>query len=93
MNGGIIREVEHKKEGKNSLKKTTYCFFHLVLSLPRYELKDHMKLALQYAERAFQLGEVPVGAVIVNADGNVIATAHNLVESELMPPHMLNALF
>ena len=45
--------------------------------------KDHMKLALQYAERAFQIGEVPVGAVIVNADGNVIATAHNLVESEL----------
>ena len=42
-----------------------------------------MKLALQYAERAFQIGEVPVGAVIVNEDGNVIATAHNLVESEL----------
>ena len=39
LNGGIIREVEHKKEGKNSLKKTTYCFFHLVLSLPRYELQ------------------------------------------------------
>ena len=45
--------------------------------------KDHMKLALQCAERAFQIGEVPVGAVIVNADGDVIATAHNLVESEL----------
>ena len=45
--------------------------------------KDHMKLALQCAERACQIGEVPVGAVIVNADGYVIATAHNLVESQL----------
>ena len=44
--------------------------------------EDHMKLALQNAERAFRIGEVPVGAVIVNSDGKVIATAHNLVESE-----------
>ena len=35
--------------------------------------KDHMKLALQCAERAFQIGEVPIGAVIANADGDVIA--------------------
>ena len=30
----MIREVEHKKEGKNSLYKTRCCFFSIVLSLP-----------------------------------------------------------
>ena len=43
---------------------------------------DYMELALQQAHRAAQLGEVPVGAVLVSADGDVIASAHNLVESQ-----------
>ena len=38
-----------------------------------------MRLALQEAERAAELDEVPVGAVIV-AQGQVIARAHNLCE-------------
>ncbi len=38
-----------------------------------------MKMALQEAKEAAELGEVPVGAVIV-ADGRVIARAHNLTE-------------
>ncbi len=38
-----------------------------------------MKLALEEAEKAFFLGEVPVGAVLVYK-GNVISRAHNLVE-------------
>ena len=38
-----------------------------------------MRLALQEAERAAELDEVPVGAVIV-ANGQVIARAHNLCE-------------
>ena len=38
-----------------------------------------MRLALQEAERAAELDEVPVGAVIV-AHGQVIARAHNLCE-------------
>ena len=38
-----------------------------------------MRLALQEAERAAELDEVPVGAVIV-ANGKVIARAHNLCE-------------
>ena len=42
---------------------------------------DHyfMKQAYQEAEKAFELGEVPVGAVIV-ANKQVIARAHNLTE-------------
>ncbi len=37
---------------------------------------EYMKLALQQAEKAAALGEVPVGAVIVQ-DGVVIAAAYN----------------
>ena len=37
---------------------------------------EYMKLAIEAAERARELGEIPVGAVIVR-EGEVIATAHN----------------
>lgn len=39
-----------------------------------------MKEALKEAERALQLKEVPVGAIIVK-DNNIIARAHNLKET------------
>jgi len=38
---------------------------------------DYMRLALAEAEKAATEGEVPVGAVIVSPDGEVIAAAHN----------------
>lgn len=38
-----------------------------------------MRLALETAERAALLGEVPVGAVVVDAAGAVLAVAHNRV--------------
>lgn len=38
-----------------------------------------MKKALQEAEAAFDLGEVPIGAVVV-VEGRIIARAHNLTE-------------
>ena len=38
-----------------------------------------MRKALQEAERAFELGEVPVGAVVVAKD-RIIGRAHNLTE-------------
>ncbi len=40
----------------------------------------YMGLALAEAEKAFRLGEVPVGAVIVH-EGKVIAAAHNMRET------------
>ena len=43
---------------------------------------NFMELALVQAEKAAQIGEVPVGAVVVNSDGKVIASAHNLVETQ-----------
>ncbi|MDF1794429.1 MAG: nucleoside deaminase [Thalassobaculaceae bacterium] len=40
-----------------------------------------MAIALEQARRAATVGEVPVGAVVVDAAGRVIARAHNRVES------------
>lgn len=43
-------------------------------------MKEYMDLAYKQACRAFDEGEVPVGAVIVR-DGEVIAKAHNLTKT------------
>jgi tRNA(adenine34) deaminase len=43
---------------------------------------DYMELALLQANKAAQLGEVPIGAVLVSLDGVVIASAYNLVETQ-----------
>lgn len=39
-----------------------------------------MSIALEEAKKAYELGEVPVGAVIVK-DGKVLSKAHNLTET------------
>ena len=39
---------------------------------------DYMDLALKEAVKAEEKKEVPVGAIIVNERGEVIAKAHNL---------------
>jgi tRNA(adenine34) deaminase len=41
----------------------------------------YMRLAIEEAKRAEQIGEVPIGAVIVQG-GRVIARSHNLRETE-----------
>lgn len=41
----------------------------------------YMSLAIQEAEKAAEIGEIPVGAVIVKGD-DVISRAHNLRETE-----------
>ena len=46
---------------------------------------QYMEIALKEAELAAALGEVPVGAVLVNADGTVLAQAGNRTE-ELSDP-------
>jgi tRNA(adenine34) deaminase len=40
---------------------------------------DYMKMALLEAEKAYDKGEIPVGAIIVK-DGEIIANAHNMKE-------------
>ena len=42
---------------------------------------DYMELAIKEAVKAREKQEVPVGAIIVDKNGNVIAKAHNLVET------------
>ena len=37
-----------------------------------------MKEALKEAEKGFTEGEVPVGAVLINGEGNIVARAHNM---------------
>jgi tRNA(adenine34) deaminase len=49
------------------------------------EYRWFMDEALKEAETAFQLDEVPVGAVIVDKDGIIISTAHNIKESSHDP--------
>lgn len=45
---------------------------------------DFMKEAINEAKKAYSLGEIPVGAVIVK-DGKIISKAHNLKESNKSP--------
>jgi tRNA(Arg) A34 adenosine deaminase TadA len=44
-----------------------------------------MQRALKEAQKAALCGEVPIGAVLVDSAGNVVAAAHNLTETEADP--------
>jgi len=41
-----------------------------------------MQLALEQSKIAFKKGEVPIGAIIVDSDGKVVASAYNLTEAK-----------
>lgn len=43
--------------------------------------ENWMKIALQEAQKAQDIGEVPIGAVIVSDSGEILSKAHNLKES------------
>ena len=47
--------------------------------------EEMMLLAIEQAKLAADMGEVPVGAVMTDADGNIIAKAHNTRETEGRP--------
>lgn len=44
-----------------------------------------MRMALEAAKRAADLGEIPIGAVIVDGKGTVLSTTHNLCEKQKSP--------
>jgi tRNA(adenine34) deaminase len=44
-----------------------------------------MAIALEQAEVAYKLGEVPVGAVLLSQDGKIIAKTYNKKETEFNP--------
>lgn len=41
----------------------------------------YMTHALRYAQKAYQADEVPVGAVLVNPEGVIVANGYNMVET------------
>src|SRR5437868_12990127 len=41
-----------------------------------------MKEALTEAQKAQEMGEVPIGAIVVNKEGVIIARGHNSVEKD-----------
>ncbi len=44
-----------------------------------------MRLALEQAQKAALIGEIPVGAILVNGEGQMIAETHNLCETKKNP--------
>jgi tRNA(Arg) A34 adenosine deaminase TadA len=49
------------------------------------EMSNYLQRAFEEAERAAKRGEVPVGAVLVSADGKVLAYAGNRTEGDSDP--------
>ena len=41
----------------------------------------YMNLALDQAKKGLMLGEIPIGAVVVDQNGQIIGAGHNLVET------------
>ena len=65
----LIREITMRltDRGGNDKKKE--------MAMDYYQLMEH---ALREAEKGFTKGEVPVGALMSNSDGKIVAKAHNL---------------
>lgn len=47
--------------------------------------EEYMEKALALAEKAFALGEIPVGALVVDPEGNIIGEGYNLRETTHSP--------
>lgn len=71
--------LEEKKRNHAAASNATKCSDHIE--------KDewYMRMALQQANEAFALGEVPVGAVLVAPSGHVISSSHNTTETDHDP--------
>jgi len=53
----------------------------------KFESHQIMQQAINEAAKAGQIGEVPVGAIIISNDGKIISKTHNLVEANKNPTH------
>ena len=52
------------------------------ITIIRDKDEHYMRLALRHAQHSFREKEVPIGAVIVDKDGTILATSRNQVETE-----------
>jgi tRNA(adenine34) deaminase len=50
--------------------------------IPRDKDEHYMRLALRHAQHSFREKEVPIGAVIVDVNGEILATSRNRVETK-----------
>ena len=62
------------------MRQFIFSVYFCLMSLSVLSDDHFMKLAYQEAEKAFNMDEVPVGAIIVCED-QVIARAHNMTET------------
>ena len=53
--------------------------------MPNLAFNDAMKLALDFAAKASQQGDVPVGAIVLNPNGEVVGTGFNTREIDNDP--------
>lgn len=83
---GLVPEVAPIAQLDRALVYGTSCRkFESSWARPLVSDETWMQLALAEADRAALLGEVPVGCLLVDADGSLLATGHNLRESSADP--------
>ncbi len=49
------------------------------------DIEFYLNLALSEAEKAKNIGEVPIGAIVVNNEKTIIGKGHNLTENQCDP--------
>ncbi|MGL5268627.1 MAG: nucleoside deaminase [Spiroplasma sp.] len=49
------------------------------------EHKKYMKIALSLAKKAIKNGDIPIGAIVVDRDGNILGRGYNRKEKENNP--------
>jgi tRNA(adenine34) deaminase len=74
---GVPVPVYNMIDGAELRDKTRLCQNCYVIAPRDRSDEDFMRLALEQAELAIAHGDVPVGAVIADEHGDVIATGHN----------------
>ena len=65
-----------------------FSFLQAEVDLVSRDLSKHyqfMDYALQEAQKAIKLGEIPIGAIVVDETGNVVASGYNLRETAADP--------